>query len=77
MRLWLKETRENSSMTQKLVATRAGISRPAYTMIENGNRDPSVSVAKRLGSILNFDWTIFFDINSNDSTHIEDNKEIS
>lgn len=52
-------------MTQEQVAANARISRQYYGMIESGDRDPSVGVAKRIASVLNIDWTLFFEDQSN------------
>ena len=60
-RLWLVEIRNKQGLTQEQVATGANIERAYYTQIELGVRRPSVSVAKRIASELEFDWTIFFD----------------
>ena len=30
------------------------------TEIENGNANPSVDVAKKIASVLGFDWTLFY-----------------
>ncbi|PAQ15097.1 transcriptional regulator [Bacillaceae bacterium SAOS 7] len=59
-RKWLKDRRLNKKLTQDEVSKKALISRSFYTHLENGNKNPSVDVAKRLGQILSFDWTIFF-----------------
>jgi len=69
MRTWLKEYRTAKDLTQYDVAQRAGIERSYYTMIESGNRTPSVHVAQSIGKVLGFDWTIFFAPKSNDSLH--------
>lgn len=69
MRKWLYELRSHKKMTHEEVASQAGIKRPYYTMIENGNRQPSVKVAKRIAKVLDFNWTIFYENDSNDSTH--------
>ena len=62
MRTWLKELRTKSSnMTQKELAARVGISRTMITEIENGKANPSVEVAKRIATVLGFDWTRFFE----------------
>lgn len=62
MRMWLKELRETQGMSQEDVAKSVGIiSRCHYTNIENGDRDPSVPVAKRIASALHFEWTRFYD----------------
>ncbi|WP_047758090.1 helix-turn-helix transcriptional regulator [Geobacillus sp. ZGt-1] len=61
MRKWLKNMRLSKKMTQKELAELAGISRSTYAMIENGQRNPSVEVAKRIANVLSFDWTYFFE----------------
>ncbi len=58
---WLKNIRENEKLTQADVAGRAGVSRAYYTNIENGERRPSVDVAKKLGAALDVSWTRFFE----------------
>lgn len=70
-RAWLKEFRTQRNMTQNEVAAKAGIERAYYTMIEQGNRSPSVSVAKDIADTLGFDWTIFFENDGNDVKHKE------
>ncbi|MBO1515680.1 helix-turn-helix transcriptional regulator [Metabacillus bambusae] len=67
MRTWLKEIRTAKGLTQLDVATKAEIERSYYTMIETGNRKPSVTVAKSIGKTLGFDWTIFFSEIGNES----------
>ncbi|MEK5070761.1 helix-turn-helix transcriptional regulator [Sporosarcina sp. FSL K6-1508] len=47
------------------VADHANITRQFYGMIENGERRPSVEVAKKIGSFLGLDWTIFFEVKCN------------
>lgn len=61
MRNWLKNKRKNKNLTQKKFALLVGISRSLYAMIENGDRTPSVPVAKKIAKELNFEWTIFFE----------------
>jgi len=60
MREWLKDLRIHLNMSQQELAERVGVSREYITMIENNERTPSVSIAKKIGIVLNFDWTIFF-----------------
>jgi len=67
MRTWLKEFRLAKGLTQYDVAEKVGIERSYYTMIETGNRTPSVHVAQSIGKILGFDWTIFFTQKSNET----------
>lgn len=59
MRKWLVDLR--GTLTQMEVALRAGMSRGAYSNIENGKRDPSVSTAKKIANALGFDWRLFFE----------------
>ncbi|MEZ0482610.1 helix-turn-helix transcriptional regulator [Planococcus sp. SSTMD024] len=66
-RVWLKKFRNNKGLTQLEVAKKAGIKRPNYTMIETGQRKPSVATAKSIASALGFDWTIFFEEEGSDS----------
>lgn len=61
VRQWLIELRSNTEKTQDFMADRVGISRQYYGMIESGVRKPSVELAKKIGKVLNFDWTIFFE----------------
>ena len=42
------------------MAREAGISRAAYTNIENGKRRPSPEVAQKIAKVLKFKWTLFF-----------------
>lgn len=57
-RNWLIEKR--GKLTQTQVATLSGISRSAYSNIENG-RGLSVRIAIKIGSALKFDWNLFFE----------------
>ncbi|MFD1316998.1 helix-turn-helix transcriptional regulator [Loigolactobacillus coryniformis] len=68
MRTWLREIRLSQSLTQEDIAVASGIKRPYYTAIENGDRQPSVKVAKKIANKMKFDWVIFFDDYSNEST---------
>lgn len=60
MEVWLANYRLGKNLTQQAVAESSGIQRSYYTMIENGTRQPSVSVAKRIAITLAFDWTLFY-----------------
>lgn len=57
----LKKIRTNQGVTLKQVADAACISESMYCLIENGKRRPSPDVAKRIGSYLGFDWTLFYE----------------
>ncbi len=66
MRSWLKMFRLQRGLTQQVVADLSNIKRSYYTMIESGNRRPSVSVAKDIAKVLGFEWTIFFESKCNE-----------
>jgi putative transcriptional regulator len=72
---WLIKQREENGLTQDQVAKESRIERTYYNMIERGKRRPSVEVAKRIGEVLQFDWTYFFSVSSNKSTHKEESNE--
>ncbi len=61
MRKWLVDKRNSLGLTQEEVAKKADIARTTYAMIEQGNRTPSVPVAKKIATVLVFDWTLFFE----------------
>ena len=61
MRSWLKTIRIKAGKTMKSVAEKAGISESYYSQIENGVRNASVPVAKKIAEILGFDLQIFFE----------------
>lgn len=58
LRTWLRSIREKGGLTQEDIAKDALISRAYYTEIESGHKNPSVSVAKRISTKLNLDWTL-------------------
>ncbi len=53
----LKAKREEAGLTQEELGRRLGISRQAVSLLEIGTNKPTVENAKKLGEILNFDWT--------------------
>lgn len=66
----LIESRNEKGLTHEQVAILASakgkhITRQYYGMIENGERTPSVDVAKSIAKVLGIEWTIFFDVASN------------
>lgn len=71
-RTWLIIARGN--LTQEEVAHRTGITRQFYSMIENGERTPSVKVAKKIASALGIDWTLFFAEGGNETLLKENDK---
>lgn len=70
--------RKQLGLTQQDVVEKTGsiITRQYYGMIEKGERRPSVDVAKKIAEVLDIDWTIFFDIDSNQRLHNEQLKEV-
>ncbi|MBE9390253.1 helix-turn-helix transcriptional regulator [Vagococcus salmoninarum] len=74
MRQWLGDKRCQKEYTHADVANKTGIQRAYYTMIENGRRQPSVRVAKRIGQALEFEWTLFFE-NSQNQSGVSEPKE--
>lgn len=58
---WLRAIRLRQGLSQGDVAAQANISQPSYTNIENGKRRPAVQTAKRIATILGFDWTQFYE----------------
>ncbi|MED4922940.1 helix-turn-helix transcriptional regulator [Anoxybacillus geothermalis] len=67
LRNTLIRAREAKQLTQEQVVSMSGanITRQYYSMIENGDRRPSVDVAKKIAPVLGVSWTIFFEIESN------------
>ncbi len=61
MRYWLKIFREKKGLTQEEVAKLVGISRSAYGHIESGERGVTVTNAKKIAMILEFNWILFFE----------------
>lgn len=53
--------RKSSGKSQAEIAQIIGITRAAYSNIENGKRRPSVEVAKRIAAALGFEWTRFYE----------------
>lgn len=61
MTIRLADKRNERGLTQEEVANLCGIARTTYAMIEQGNRKPSVPVAKKIAEVLKLDWTLFFE----------------
>lgn len=56
----LKEKRLKRNLTMRQVSEASNISESFYSMIENGERRPSVETAKKIAAVLGFDWTLFY-----------------
>jgi len=61
MEKWLVNLRREKNLTQVEVAELANMPRTTYSSIEQGRRRPSVENAMRIASVLDFEWTIFFE----------------
>ena len=61
MREWLKTYRLKHGFTQEETARLSKISRSYYTHIEQGNKTPTVEVAKNIANALEFNWVLFFE----------------
>ena len=59
-REWLKNKRIENGMTLETLAKRVNVSWQAIGYYEKGQRTPKPKVAKKIGAILGFDWTLFF-----------------
>lgn len=57
----IRERREAKGYTQQRLADEVGLTQTAISLIENGERSPSVKVAKRLGYVLDFNWMECYD----------------
>lgn len=62
-RTWLTVLIEEKGYDKRRCALskEAGIHESYIGKIENGVRNPSVQIAMKLGEVLGFDWTRFFD----------------
>ena len=58
---WLSKKRIEAGLTQAEVARRAGIAQPSYYAIESGKSKPKPETAMKLGKILHFPWTRFYE----------------
>lgn len=57
----LKVIRKNANLTQEALSELCGCGRTTICMIENGNLNPSVRLAKKIGGVLGFEWTSFYE----------------
>lgn len=63
----LMRARKSKGLSHEDVASLSNekITRQYYGMLENGERKPSVKVAKSVSEVLGVEWTIFFEVESN------------
>lgn len=57
----ITDKRLEKDITQRELAEMVGITQGWLSSIESGTRKPSVQVAKKIGMVLDFDWTKLFD----------------
>lgn len=57
---WLFNARKAKGLSQREVSNRVGIKQPSYCAIETGASKPKPETAKRIASVLDFDWTLFY-----------------
>lgn len=67
VREWLIRLREEKDMTQGAVANAAGIAQPSYFEIEKGISTPRPETAQRIGAVLGFPWTRFYEAEMEDT----------
>ena len=65
-RIWFKRTRKEKGFTQEELAAKIGVTRQHIGLIENGVVAPSVEVAKKIAAVLGFNWTRFYEDDSNE-----------
>ncbi|RCX08680.1 putative transcriptional regulator [Anaerobacterium chartisolvens] len=61
MRKKLIDLREKMNLGQKDVASKIGISRPAYSMIESGKRNPSFITSRKIKEFFKTNEDSIFD----------------
>lgn len=71
LREWLKLKRKEQRYSPKSIAEYCDITRNYYDLLESGKRNPSVAVAQKIATLLDFDWTLFFKSDSNISLPVE------
>ena len=57
----LKKIRTEKGLTQDALSIACEVQRTTISMIETGENKPSVDLAKKLGKVLNINWTEFFE----------------
>ncbi|TLS37246.1 helix-turn-helix domain-containing protein [Pseudalkalibacillus caeni] len=58
-RHWLTRLRKHKKLTQQEVALKVFIDRGYYALIESGERNPGVEVAKKLADLIGFHHSVF------------------
>lgn len=58
---WLIQIREEKGFSQAEVAKQSGIVQQSYQLIEKGVNTPRPETAQRIGAVLGFPWTRFYE----------------
>ena len=61
MRTWLREIRLEKGLTLYELGELVGVSWQSISYYENGSRRPSPEIAIKIGKILGFPWTRFYE----------------
>lgn len=71
MRLRLIKLRKDRGITQQQASETLGITRSFYGMIETGNRNPTLDLAKKIADLFQVDIEeLFFDDKSHATLHV-------
>jgi len=57
--LFIKKLRKKNNLTQEFLASKIGVSRPTYMQIEQGERDLTITEAKKLAEIFGIPFDMF------------------
>lgn len=58
---WLIKKRLERNLDQQDVAELIGTTQQFYNYVENGKRRPSPEIAIKIGKVLDFEWTKFYE----------------
>lgn len=61
MAIDMRAERTKKNLTLKQLAAKVDVSESFCSMIESGDRRPSVETAKKIAKVLKFKWTKFFE----------------
>lgn len=74
---FIKDQRKKRNLTQELVASRVGISRPTYVQIEQGDREISITEAKKIADVFEISLDDFLaERESSVVVHLEKGKDM-
>lgn len=73
IREWLIDLRVEQGLTQGAVADAVGIAQPSYYEFEKGISTPKPETAKKIGAVLGFSWTRFYEAENTKSDNVDGN----